>query len=155
MHHERQDGSGYHHGATKAEVPIEARIIAAADVFQAVTQARPHRPARSADEAASIVRSEARAGRLDPGCADAILEAAGRPGRRSKTVWPAGLSDREVEVLRLVSRGASNKEVASALVISPRTAEHHVQHIYSKIGVSSRAAAAMFAMAQGLLHETP
>jgi HD-GYP domain-containing protein (c-di-GMP phosphodiesterase class II) len=155
MHHERQDGSGYHHGATTAEVPIEARIIAAADVFQAVTQARPHRPARSADEAASIVRSEARAGRLDPVCADAILEAAGRPGRRSRTVWPAGLSDREVEVLRLVSRGASNKEVASALVISPRTAEHHVQHIYSKIGVSSRAAAAMFAMAQGLLRETP
>lgn len=58
-------------------------------------------------------------------------------------------------MLRLVSRGASNKEVASALVISPRTAEHHVQHIYSKIGVSSRAAAAMFAMAQGLLRETP
>jgi DNA-binding CsgD family transcriptional regulator len=155
MHHERQDGSGYHHGASAAEVPIEARILAAADSFQAMTQARPHRAAKTPDAAASALIAEARAGRVDPECADAVLHAAGRPSPHARTAWPAGLSDREVEVLRLVSRGASNKEVASALVISPRTAEHHVQHIYSKIGVSSRAAAAMFAMEHGLLGPPP
>jgi DNA-binding NarL/FixJ family response regulator len=64
---------------------------------------------------------------------------------------PAGLSDREVEVLRLVARGLSNREIAQRLVVSPRTAEHHVQHIYSKIGVSSRAAAALFAMEHDLV----
>jgi DNA-binding NarL/FixJ family response regulator len=66
-------------------------------------------------------------------------------------VWPAGLTEREVEVLRLVASGTSNRGIAQALVISPRTAEHHVQHIYGKIGVSTRAAAAMFAMQHGLL----
>jgi DNA-binding NarL/FixJ family response regulator len=66
-------------------------------------------------------------------------------------VRPAGLSDREVEVLRLVARGLSNREVADRLTVSRRTAEHHVQHIYDKIGVSSRAAAALFAMEHDLL----
>jgi DNA-binding NarL/FixJ family response regulator len=65
--------------------------------------------------------------------------------------WPAGLSDREVEVLRLVAHGLSNRQIADTLVISPRTAEHHVQHLYTKIGASTRAAAAMFAMEHGLL----
>jgi DNA-binding NarL/FixJ family response regulator len=71
--------------------------------------------------------------------------------RPSRTRWPEGLSDREVEVLRLVAGGMSNREVATELVISPRTAEHHVQHIYAKIGASTRAAAALFAMEHGLL----
>jgi DNA-binding CsgD family transcriptional regulator len=66
-------------------------------------------------------------------------------------VWPSGLSDREVEVLRLVAGGLSNREIAAALSISPRTAEHHVQHVYAKIGVSTRAGAAMYAMEHALL----
>jgi putative nucleotidyltransferase with HDIG domain len=153
MHHERQDGSGYHRGASAGEVPVEARILTAADAYQAMTQERPHREAFSPDEAADVITSEAREGRLDPECVRAVLEAAGRSVRRASTAWPAGLSDREVEVLRLVARGASNQEVAAALVISRRTAEHHVQHIYSKIGVSTRAGAAMFAMERGLLRD--
>ena len=80
-----------------------------------------------------------------------MLEAAGRARSVARRAWPSGLTDREVEVLRLVAGGSSNREVARALVISPRTAEHHVQHIYGKIGVSTRAAAAMFAMQHGLL----
>jgi DNA-binding NarL/FixJ family response regulator len=78
-----------------------------------------------------------------------VLEVAGAPPPRARDTWPAGLSERVVEVLRLVSRGSSNKEIAATLVISPRTAEHHVQHIYGKIGASTRAAAAMFAMEHG------
>lgn len=151
MHHERQDGSGYHRGASASELPTEARLLAAADAFQGMTKDRPHRPARDPGEAAEILTEEAREGRFDPECARAVLEAAGRSPERTRTSWPAGLSDREIEVLRLVTRGHSNKAIAEALVISQRTAEHHVQHIYGKIGLSTRAAAAMFAMEHGLL----
>ncbi|MGH2630141.1 MAG: response regulator transcription factor, partial [Actinomycetota bacterium] len=105
------------------------------------------------DEAAGILTEQARDGRLDPECAGAVLQAAGRSRATTRGAWPAGLSDREVEVLRLVAAGSSNREIAQGLVISPRTAEHHVQHIYGKIGVSTRAAAAMFAMQHGLLRD--
>jgi DNA-binding NarL/FixJ family response regulator len=97
-----------------------------------------------------MVSQEAATGRFDPECARAVLEAAGS-ATRVRSAWPAGLSDREVEVLRLVTRGLANRAIAAELVISPRTAEHHVQHIYGKIGVSTRAGAAMFAMEHGLL----
>ncbi|HVM14998.1 MAG TPA: HD domain-containing phosphohydrolase [Egibacteraceae bacterium] len=150
-HHERQDGSGYHRGATGAELSVEARLLGVADAFQAMTQPRPHRPALEPAEAASLIESSAVAGSFDPECARAVVEAAGQRPNGRRGVWPAGLSDREVEVLRLVARGQSNREVAASLVISPRTAEHHVQHIYAKIGISTRAAAALFAMEHGLL----
>ena len=151
MHHERQDGSGYHHGASAAEIPVEARVLAAADAYQAMTQDRPHRRALTPQAAAETLAEEARAGGYDQECVRAVLDAAGARTPLPKTAWPAGLSDRELEVIRLVARGASNQAVADALVISRRTAEHHVQHIYAKIGVSTRAAAAMFAMEHGLL----
>jgi putative nucleotidyltransferase with HDIG domain len=153
MHHERQDGSGYHHGASAAEVPVEARVLAAADVHQALRQDRPHRRAHDAERAADVLQAGVRDGALDPECVRAVLDVAGQSSRGTRTTWPAGLSDREVEVLRLMARGVSNKEVAATLVISPRTAEHHVQHIYTKIGVSTRAGAAMFAMEHGLLRQ--
>ncbi|HEX6263010.1 MAG TPA: HD domain-containing phosphohydrolase [Actinomycetota bacterium] len=150
-HHERQDGSGYHHGASGGEIPAAARILAAADAYQAMTQERPHRPARAPEEAAEAIAAAASEGRLDPDCARAVAEAGGHTGVRVKAERPAGLSDREVEVLRLVARGLSNKEIAKRLFISPRTAEHHVQHIYAKIGSSTRASAAVFAMEHDLL----
>lgn len=151
MHHERQDGSGYHHGALGAQIPTEARLLAAADAYQAMTQDRPYRAALAPAAAAREVEAAARSGRFDPECARAVIEAAGQPPARARSAWPEGLSEREVDVLRLVARGLSNRQVAAALVISPRTAEHHVQHIYAKIGASTRAAAAMFAMEHGLL----
>ncbi|HEX2883463.1 MAG TPA: HD domain-containing phosphohydrolase [Candidatus Limnocylindria bacterium] len=152
MHHERLDGSGYHRGSRAREIGTEARILAAADALQAMTQDRPHRPAHGPDEAAEALREEARAGRLDAEAVAAVIGAAGLTARGPvRGAAPAGLSDREVEVLRLVARGHSNREIADRLVVSPRTAEHHVQHIYAKIGVSSRAAAALFAMEHGLI----
>jgi HD-GYP domain-containing protein (c-di-GMP phosphodiesterase class II) len=153
MHHERQDGSGYHHGASAAEVPVEARLLAVADAYQAMTQPRPHRGPRTREEAADAVAREVRAGRYDPECARAVLEVAGARRPRAATGWPAGLSDREVQVLRLVAHGLSNAQIAAELTISRRTAEHHVQHVYGKIGVSTRAGAAMFAMEHGLLRD--
>jgi HD-GYP domain-containing protein (c-di-GMP phosphodiesterase class II) len=151
MHHERLDGSGYHRQATAAALGLPARVLAAADAFQAMTQTRAHRPARSPDEAAEVLAGEARARRLDADAARALLEAAGASAAAIGRSRPCGLTERQVEVLRLVAQGLSNRRIAERLVISPRTAEHHVQDVYARIGVSSRAAAALFAMEHDLL----
>ncbi|HEU5279667.1 MAG TPA: HD domain-containing phosphohydrolase [Gaiellaceae bacterium] len=149
-HHERLDGSGYHRSLPPEALSRADRILAAADVFAALTADRPHRPAFSADEAARILEAEA-PGRLDANAVACVLAAAGeRPGQ-SRPNWPADLTDREVEVLRLIARGTTNREVAKRLVISPKTVGRHVENVYAKLGVSSRAAAALSAMEHGLL----
>ena len=150
MHHERLDGTGYHRETAAWAIPTAARILAAADAFTAMTQVRPHRPALSAEEAAAELSAEAARGRLDAEAVAAVRAAAGHaaPGRRPS---PGGLTDRQLDVLRLVARGLSNREIASTLVVSRRTAEHHVQDIYARIGVSTRAGAALYAMEHDLL----
>ncbi len=127
-----------------------ALILGAADVYQSMREPRPHRPGRPAPDAAAALRAEVRLGRLDSAAVDAVLTAAGHrvPRRRE---GPAGLTAREVEVLRLLARGLSNKEIASRLVITPKTAGNHIEHIYAKIDASSRTAASLFAMRHGLL----
>lgn len=150
-HHERLDGSGYYRQLPAAQQSLPARILAASDAFQAMTQARPYRPAYSADEAATLLQTEARQGRLDQDAVDAVLSAAGAPRRSPRRTWPANLSEREVQVLRLVAGGASYREIAARLFITPKTAEHHITHIYQKINVSGRAPAALFAMEHDLL----
>jgi HD-GYP domain-containing protein (c-di-GMP phosphodiesterase class II) len=149
-HHERVDGSGYHRSLAADALSPGDRILAAADVFAALTADRPHRPALGQDEAARTLEAEGRRG-LDADAVACVLAAAGRrpapPARR----WPADLTDREVEVLRLIARGASNRDVAERLVISAKTVGRHVENLYRKIGVSSRAAAAVFAMEHRLL----
>lgn len=149
-HHERLDGSGYHRGSPAALLPPAARILAAADAYQAMTQERAHRPALPPESAAKELSAEVDCGRLDANAVRCVLAGAGQGDVRRRP-RPAGLSEREIEVLRLIARGASYKEVAGRLFISPKTAEHHVGHIYTKIGVSSRAAAALFAMEHDLL----
>jgi HD-GYP domain-containing protein (c-di-GMP phosphodiesterase class II) len=146
MHHERLNGSGYHRGCRARELVPAARVLAAADVFQAMTHERPHRPALSREQASEELKAEARAARLDGDAVSAVLESAGagRPGRRD-SLRPGGLSEREVEVARLVAAGRTNQQIADRLVISRRTAEHHVQHIYAKVGVASRPGLALFA----------
>jgi HD-GYP domain-containing protein (c-di-GMP phosphodiesterase class II) len=151
MHHERLDGGGYHRGCTGADLPAPARVLAAADAYQAMTQPRPHRPALDPEEAARALRAAGRDRALEPEAVGAVLAAAGHAAVVQRRERPAGLSAREVEVLGLVAEGCSNAQIADRLVISRRTAEHHVQHIYTKIGVSSRAAAALFAMEHHLL----
>jgi len=150
MHHERLDGSGYHRGCRAVEISLTARIIAVADAWVSMQQPRPHRAALEADRAAAELRTEAREGRFDPVAVDAVLEAAGH-APPAGPVSPGGLSRREIEVLRLVAAGRSNPEIAQLLHISRRTAEHHVQHIYTKIGVATRPGAALFALENGLL----
>jgi HD-GYP domain-containing protein (c-di-GMP phosphodiesterase class II) len=150
QHHERLDGSGYPRGLAGDALTPAGKIVAAADAYHAMTEARPHRPARSGQEAAEELRSDVRRVLFDADAADAVLRAAGHPAKRRRD-WPAGLTNREVEVLRLLVRGLSNKEIAERLVISRKTAGNHVEHIYSKIGVSNRARASLFAMKHGLM----
>lgn len=150
-HHERLDGSGYHRGSRGPQIPIGARLLGAADAYRALITARPHRPAHPPEQAARILSEEASAGRFDPGAVLAVLDAAGQRAPRARRAWPAGLSDREVEVLRLISLGRSNREVAETLVISPKTVGRHVENVYVKIGVSTRASAALYAMQHDLL----
>lgn len=150
-HHERLDGSGYHHGSTADDLSLPARILAAADTYQTLTELRPHRAALTPHQASERLLDEASRGTLDADAVHAVLAAAGHAVLVGVRQRPKGLSDREVEVLCLVARGCSNAEVASRLIISRRTAEHHVQHIYTKIGVSSRAAVTLFAVEHHLL----
>ncbi|HEX5501468.1 MAG TPA: HD domain-containing phosphohydrolase [Thermomicrobiales bacterium] len=151
LHHERLDGSGYHRGLPGILLPPAARLLAAADVYQAMTEDRPHRPAHPPEAIVAELRRQARAGLLDGEAVDAVLTAAGHRVRRKRPERPAGLSDREREVLALLTRGRSNREMAAALGISKETVNHHVRHIYNKIGVSTRAAATLFAMQHGLV----
>jgi HD-GYP domain-containing protein (c-di-GMP phosphodiesterase class II) len=150
-HHERLDGSGYHRGLPSAMQPAASRLLAAADAYRAMREPRPHREALSAEAAADELKREARAGRLCPDAVAGVLAAAGHRIRPSRREWPAGLSDREVEVLRLVARGLSNRQIAERLVVSERTVHHHVEHIYDKVDVATRAAATLFAMQHDLL----
>lgn len=151
MHHERLDGSGYHRGSRAAEIPTPARVLAAADAFQSMTEERPYRAALDLEHAAQELGVLAESGKLDRAAVTAVVETAGQRVRRRREHRPAGLTDREIEVLRLVSRACSNREIAEQLNISRRTAEHHVQNTYAKLGVTSRSAAALFAIEHDLL----
>jgi HD-GYP domain-containing protein (c-di-GMP phosphodiesterase class II) len=153
QHHERLDGSGYPRGLSGGAISPEGRLLAAADFYHSRTEPRPHRPAGTADEAAAQLRAEARAGRMDGEAVAAVLCAAGHRAARRRA-GPAGLTGREVEVLRLLARGLSNKEIGEHLVISRKTAAHHVEHIYAKTGVTNRALASLFAASNGLIGDS-
>jgi HD-GYP domain-containing protein (c-di-GMP phosphodiesterase class II) len=148
--HERLDGSGYHRGLSAEQLSPPARVLAAADAWCAMTEPRAYRPALAAGEAARALRDETSAGKLAGEAVDAVLESVGeRP--RPAAEPPAGLTSREVEVLRLLARGMTNKQTAQQLEISPKTVGRHIESIYSKIGASTRAAAALFAVEHDLL----
>jgi len=150
-HHERVDGSGYHRRCTARELDLNARLLAAADAYHAMTEDRPYRRALSAPAAAAQLTDGLRAGRFGRTEVDAVLAAAGQADRRARVAHPAGLTDREVQVLRLIARGRANKQVAAALGVSPKTVGRPVEHVYAKAGVTTRAGATLFAMEHGLL----
>ena len=150
-HHERLDGSGYHRGMSGPQLPLSARLLAAADAYHAMTEARPHRPALTATAAATKLLDQVDTGRFGRPEVEAVLAAAGQRGRPPYVARPAGLTEREVDVLRLIARGQTNRQVAATLGISPKTVGHHVEHIYTKAGVTTRAGATLFAMEQDLL----
>ncbi|MEV6768157.1 HD domain-containing phosphohydrolase [Nocardia sp. NPDC051030] len=148
--HERLDGSGYPHGLSGNAIPFPARLLAAAEMYQALGEDRPHRPAVPPAERTTVLLAEVTAGRLDAEAVRGVLAAAGHHvPRRPHQI--AGLTARELEILELLVRGRTNKEIARQLSITPRTAGSHIEHIYTKIGVTTRGAAAMYAMRHGLI----
>ena len=154
QHRERLDGSGYPLGLSGSSISRPARVLGAADAYQSMREPRPYRAALSAEAAAAELQAEVTAGRLDGDSVRAVLAAAGhRVGRRRE--GPAGLTAREIDVLRLLARGLSSKEISAQLVISPKTARNHIEHIYTKIGATSRVAASLFAVEHGLLPDEP
>lgn len=151
LHHEKQDGSGYHRGLRSEAVPAAARLLATANFYRARVEQRPNRPALTPEQAAQQIKQEVRAGRLDSDAVNAVLKAAGQhttPIRRERV---AGLSERELDVLRLIAGGLSNKQMAEHLSISEKTVSTHIMHIYEKIGCSTRSAATLFAMQHNLI----
>jgi HD-GYP domain-containing protein (c-di-GMP phosphodiesterase class II)/DNA-binding CsgD family transcriptional regulator len=147
-HHERLDGSGYFRGLRSPGLSATARVLAAADAYHTKTEPRPHRAALSPAAAADHVRAEAAAGRLDAAAVEAVLVTAGAPV--DHTPRPR-LTAREIEILGEVARGGSMREIARALSISPKTVDGHLQRIYPKIGVSTRAGATLYALEHGLV----
>jgi len=153
-HHERPDGSGYHKSLAASALEPAAQVLTATDVYVGLTSDRADRPALPADDAAAELLTLAARGSLDPTATGAVLEAAGHSARvttAARRAQPGGLTEREAEVLRLAARGLTTKAIAEQLFISPKTADHHIQHVYTKIGVSTRAAAALWAMQQALV----
>ncbi|MGH3677601.1 MAG: HD domain-containing phosphohydrolase, partial [Mycobacterium sp.] len=149
-HHECVDGSGYPRGLSDAALPMADRLLAAAVSYQSALEPRPYRQPLSAEAAARRLRDRVKSGALDAMAAEAVLHAAGHHAERPN-VRPGGLTPREIEVLCLVARGASNKDIAKTLVISEKTARNHVERTYAKIGVSNRIGASMYALKHGLV----
>ncbi len=150
-HHERCDGTGYHKRSTRSTQSDGACILAATDVFVGMTTERADRPAHGEDQAAAELRRLASAGCIDRTSAEAVVAAGVGDSRRIRRELPAGLTQREAEVLGLAARGFTTKDIAVRLFISPKTADHHIQHVYTKIGVSTRAAAALWAVEHSLV----
>ena len=152
-HHERLDGRGYPAGASAAQIGLEARILAGADRFDALTHDTPDGAAIPAERAAEALVAEAGMA-LAPDVVEALLSSLDLPSavpQAARQQELAGLTAREVEVLRLVALGGTRKQVAAELVVSEGTVKSHLEHIYSKINVSNRAGATLFAMEHGLL----
>ena len=151
-HHERLDGSGYHRGTEGAALNQAQRILAASDCYTAMREARPYRPALEPAAAQAELEREVAEGRLDGPAVDAVLAAAGHQVPKRPRGLPGGLTDRELEVLLALVLGHSNQAIADGLGISAKTVGHHVQHVYQKAGVRSRAAATVWAFEQDLVH---
>jgi len=151
MHHERVDGSGYHRGNRRVAQSRSARVLAASDAYVAMLGERPHRPALDPQHAASELRHMAEQDKLDAVAVNDVLGATGDAGPRVRRRWPADLTDREVDVLRCIASGQSMQDAATALHLAPKTVDFHLQNIYSKAGISTRAGAALFAIQSGVL----
>jgi len=154
LHHERCDGSGYPMGTSVPQAERVARVLACADAYQARVEERPYRAAGAPAAVADALRIEVTEGKLCGRALEAVLAAAGHAARAPSRP-PSGLTDREVDVLSHLARGLTNKEIASELGIATKTAQHHVEHIYAKIAVSTRAAAALFAVRHDLVRPAP
>ncbi|MGY0235545.1 HD domain-containing phosphohydrolase [Longispora urticae] len=148
-HHEHVDGTGYPLGLAGTALGRPERLLAAAVAYRSALEPRPYRAALSAVDAAARLKKRADRGVLDGECVEAVLGAAGHSGarvRRDDTLTP-----REAEILGLVARGLSNREIAARLVLSEKTVRNHVERTYAKIGATNRVGASLYALRRGLV----
>jgi HD-GYP domain-containing protein (c-di-GMP phosphodiesterase class II) len=150
-HHERFDGSGFFRGLKGKDIPLAARIVAVADRLDELTHERPEQAALDVEQALKALVADSGSW-FDPDIVYAVAGSlSGMPAQEPPAQWPAGLTDREVEVLRLAARGLTRKDVGKRLGITENTVRHHLEHIYNKTGCSTRVSATLFAMEHGLL----
>ena len=150
LHHETLDGSGYHRQLGADMLSPAARLLIAANAYQSRVEDRPHRAAIAPDAAAAFLTREAQAGRMDSDAVRAVIAAAASSDHDASGA-ASPLSDRERQVLTLLARGCATKQIAAELQIAYKTADRHIQNLYAKIGVNTRAAATLFAMKQRLV----
>ncbi len=148
-HHEHVDGSGYPLGLSGTALGRPERLLAAAVAYQSALEPRPYREPHSADSAAGRLSDRVATGALDTDCAEAVLAAAGHTPSRVRR--DDALSPREAEILGLVARGLSNRDIAARLVLSEKTVRNHVERTYAKIGATNRVGASLYALEQGLV----
>jgi HD-GYP domain-containing protein (c-di-GMP phosphodiesterase class II) len=148
-HHEHLDGSGYPLGLAGAALGRPERLLAAAVAYQSALEPRPYREPHSPEAAAARLKDRATRGALDGDSVEAVLAVAGHAPsrvRRDDTLTP-----RETEILGLVARGLSNREIAAELVLSEKTVRNHVERTYAKIGAGNRVGASLYALRHGLV----
>jgi len=150
MAQERCDGSGHHRGLSGPAIPLTGRLLAAACAYRTMIEPRSHRPAMSTKQATAELHAEVRAGRLDAEAVESVLAASGQSHGKRRG-GPAGLTPREIQVLQLIARGASTRQVAQRLEITSKTADTHIERIYAKTGACTRSTVTLFAMKNGLL----
>lgn len=147
-HHEQPDGGGYPRGLSGTALPFPDRLLAAAVAYESALEPRPYRVGLTAAEAATRLQERAASGALDTRAVHAVLAVLGH--RTTRPTAAHGLTPREAEILVHVARGESNREIAERLVLSQKTVRNHVERIYTKIGVSNRVGASLFALHHGL-----
>ncbi|HVL32768.1 MAG TPA: HD domain-containing phosphohydrolase [Actinomycetota bacterium] len=145
--HERADGTGYH--SRRRAIDPSSALLGIADVYDAMSHERSWRPAFAPEDVVAEIRSMCASGSLHAECAAAILSAA-HGGQDVEVAYPAGLTAREVDVIRLLITGLPTKTIASRLSISPKTADKHIQSVYEKTGLRGRAPVALFALEHGI-----
>lgn len=150
-HHESLDGSGYHRNLSADALSPGMRLLAAANYYCARRETRPNRAALSTEDLEVAMRVEIHAGRLDGEAVKGVLAAAGHHTTPIRRDYVAGLTEREIDVLRLIARGYSNRQMSASLGVSEKTVGTHVMHIYDKIGCSTRSAATLFALQHHLI----
>jgi HD-GYP domain-containing protein (c-di-GMP phosphodiesterase class II) len=156
-HHERMDGHGYYRGLVGSQIPLGARIIAVADRFDELCHDMPEQSAFDPRSALKQMGDEV-GDALCPDAFEALVQELRLDGpallnkrKNSPQGRPVGLTNREVEILRLLSKGLHQREIATRLVLSEHTVRHHLEHIYHKAGVNTRVGAVLFAVENGLL----
>jgi len=147
-HHERLDGTGYPLGVAGSGLERADRLLTAAVAYQSALEPRPYRAAMTPADAAARLHRRVREGFLDADAVAAVLAAAGH--RPARLALPAGLTAREAEILALVARGMSNRQIAARLVLSEKTVRNHVERTYAKIGATNRVGASLYALQHGL-----